>query len=109
MNEALDIMQRHCRAAFYHYMKTDNQDEEEQHKFCPKTKMTWCTYHKDKLLTSVGSDNKAKKKKHQIYLDPIFRHILQPMIDTFTSRDLLRRCLHAGTQNSNESINSIIW
>jgi hypothetical protein len=102
-------MQQYCRAAFYHYMKTDNHDEEEQHQFCPKTKKTWCTYHKDKLLKSVENDTKAKKKKPHIYLDPIFRHILQPMIDTLTSRELLRRCLRAVTQNSNESLNSIMW
>ncbi|CAF3031777.1 unnamed protein product [Rotaria sp. Silwood2] len=37
-----------------------------------------------------------------------FSNILRPMIDKLTSRNLLRRCLRAITQNSNELLNSIV-
>ncbi|CAF2715562.1 unnamed protein product [Rotaria sp. Silwood2] len=108
LNEALNIMQKSCRAAFYHYIKTVDNNEEQQHQFCPKTEDTWCAYHKKKL-TPTRNDDKAQKKKNQEFLAPIFRNVLQPMIDTLTSKELLRRCLHGLTQNSNESLNSIVW
>jgi hypothetical protein len=100
-------MQQYCRAAFYHYIKTKNNDEELQHEFCPKTNDTWCFYQKSKLL-SITEDTKTKKK-NQTYLDPVFRDLLRPMIDKLSSRQLLRRCLRGITQNSNESLNSIVW
>lgn len=31
------------------------------------------------------------------------------MINTLTDQSLLRRCLRGATQNSNESINSVLW
>ncbi|CAF4434584.1 unnamed protein product [Rotaria sp. Silwood2] len=38
ISDALRIIQRHCRAAFYHYLKTTDNDEEEQRKYCSKNK-----------------------------------------------------------------------
>ncbi|CAF2910502.1 unnamed protein product [Rotaria sp. Silwood2] len=100
-------MQKSYQAAFYHYIKTADNNEEQQHQFCPKTEDTWCAYHKNKL-TPTRNDDKPQKKKNWKFLDPIFRHVLQPMIDTLTSKELLRRCLRGLTQNSNESLNSIV-
>lgn len=48
------------------------------------------------------------KKTNQNYLDPVFRDILQPIIDKLTSRQLLRHCLRVITQSSNESLNSSV-
>ena len=50
-----------------------------------------------------------EKKNDPSFLDPIFHDILQPLIDKLTSKELLRRCLRGITQNSNESLNSIVW
>ncbi|CAF1633262.1 unnamed protein product, partial [Didymodactylos carnosus] len=44
VNEALDIMQQYGKAAFYRYIKTNDYDEDKQHKFCPKNSDTWCSY-----------------------------------------------------------------
>jgi len=59
-------MQQHCKAAFYHYIKTNDNGEEKQHKFCPKTKDTWCTYHQSKLLSN-NNNNKVKKKEPELF------------------------------------------
>ncbi|CAF3980500.1 unnamed protein product [Rotaria sp. Silwood1] len=108
VNEALDIMQQFTRAAFYHYLKTKDGNKEEQHQYCPKTSNTWCFYHQQKMLSSRNNTN-IRKKNDRNFLDPIFRDILQPLIDKLTSKELLRRCLRGITQNSNESLNSIVW
>jgi hypothetical protein len=107
INEALHTMRKYCLAAFHHYIKTNNNNQEEQHKFCPKTNDTWCMYQRDKLL--LNTNNNTKIIKNRTYLDPIFGEILQPMIAKMTSKKLLRRCLRAITQNTNESLNSVVW
>ncbi|CAF5061747.1 unnamed protein product, partial [Rotaria sp. Silwood1] len=59
------------------------------------------------MLSSRNNTN-IRKKNDRNFLDPIFRDILQPLIDKLTSKELLRRCLRGITQNSNESLNSIV-
>ncbi|CAF1475225.1 unnamed protein product, partial [Rotaria sordida] len=109
ISDALCIMRRHCCAAFYHYLKTTDDNEEEQHKYCPKTSNTWCFYHKIKSQSNNNNCSIKKQKKNQSYLDPIFREVLEPMILKLTAKQLLRRCLRGITQNSNESLNSVVW
>jgi hypothetical protein len=109
ISQALCVIQKHCLAAFYHYLKTIDNNEEEQHKYCPQTADTWCFYHQMKLQSSNNKSNTKKQKKNQDALDPIFREVLKPMIVKLTSKRLLRRCLRGITQNSNESLNSVVW
>ncbi|CAF3064653.1 unnamed protein product, partial [Rotaria sp. Silwood2] len=63
----------------------------------------------NKKCYQVVMTQTLEKKNDQNFLDPIFRDILQPLIDKLTSKELLRRCLRGITQNSNESLNSIVW
>ena len=107
MKTALGIIQKCCRAAFYHYIKTSNDDPAEQHKFCPTTNDTWCSYQKGQI--NSNSNNSKRQNKHHQYLDPVSGDVLEQMINKLTSKLLLRRCLRATTQNSNESLNSIVW
>lgn len=102
-------MQKCCREAFYHYLKTPDGNEEEQHKYCPKASDSWCFYHRMKLQSIDKTKNVKEQKKKRNILDPIFREILKPMIIKLTSKKLLRRCLRGITQNSNESLNSMVW
>ena len=61
-------------------------------------------------LQSINYNNSIKKQnKNQNYLDPIFREVLKPMIVKLTAKQLLRHCLLGFTQNSNESLNSVVW
>lgn len=106
VNDALAVMQQRCKAAFYHYIKTTNNDENEQHRFCPTENDTWCFYQKKKL--APNSEGK-RSIRNQLYLDPVFYDVLQPMIHRLTSKQLLKRCLRGLTQNSNESLNSVVW
>ena len=108
VNEALDIMQQFTRAVFYRFIKTKDGNNEEQHQYCPKTSDTWCFYHQQKI-SSNGNDTSIRKKNDRSLLHPIFRDILQPLIDKLTSRELLRRYLCGISQNSNESLNSLVW
>lgn len=101
-------MQQYTRAAYYHYIKTEDGNDEEQHQYCQTASNTWCFYHKKKM-TSSHNDTNIKKRKDRNFLDPVFRDVLQPIINKLTSKELLRRCLRGMTQNSNESLNSIVW
>lgn len=61
-----------------------------EHEMCG----TWCT-----------KDEKANKHSLPSYImdeiKPVFRSLAAP--------DLLKKCLHGGTQNTNESLHNIIW
>ncbi|CAF1659817.1 unnamed protein product [Adineta ricciae] len=101
-DEAVVLMQKKCRAVFYHYI--DQVDKSKQHQYCPTGPNSWCKYQSN-TLDSNTKNGKLKKK----YLDPVFLEIFHDMIEILTSKDLLRRCLRGATQNSNECLNSIVW
>jgi hypothetical protein len=47
--------------------------------------------------------------KNKSRLDPVFLDLLQKMIKDLSSKELLSRCVRGLTQNSNESLNSVVW
>jgi len=100
--ELVDRLQKRCLAAFYHLINRENK--EDQHHYCPAGVLSWCSYQRDKV-TNKNED--AAKIKHR--LDPVFLDLLQKMIDDLTSKELLSKCTRGLTQNSNESLNSVLW
>lgn len=60
---------------------------------------TWCP--------AVHSGNDAKANKHKL---PVFvTELMKPVFERLSDSDLLKRCEHGGTQNSNESFHHLIW
>lgn len=86
-------MKKAVWATFFHKLSTDDKP---QHYLCPQTEDTWCKYVK----------NKGKYKHHglpeelMLLIKPIYRDLGHP--------DLLKKCLHGSTQNT-ESFNNMIW
>lgn len=83
-----------CMASMYHVAN--------YHEKCPKTSDTWCLYQKDRL---EGTSN--YKSKGSLPLD--VRKAILPIYTDLCKPEMLSKCLHGKTQNSNESFNGMIW
>lgn len=88
----LDGMIRDCWACFYH---SCSHDGDPQHDYCPTGPDTWCSYNRAAL--------KGEDLSHD--LAPGIKEVWAKLCDP----DLLARCVLGGTQNQNESFNSVIW
>ena len=93
-------MKKAIIAVMHH--SSDIANEEERHKYCPRTKNGWCKWWTDKL-------NGEKKYKTNINLPLAVMEELKPIFRDLSSDDLLSRCLHGQTQNENECLNAFIW
>ncbi|GFV47413.1 uncharacterized protein TNCV_4830691 [Trichonephila clavipes] len=75
-------------------------DEKPQHGFCPSDTDTWCKFKKAELLRETYHENSLPVDVVKA-MRPVFRDLANP--------ELLKKCLHGGTQNPNESVNNVIW
>lgn len=97
--ESVEKMKQAIWAIFLHKSSTDAVP---QHGFCPTGDKSWCSYNK-----AIATNNPPPKHKNTIpvtimeEIRPIFKDLAHP--------DLLKKCLHGRTQNSNESFNHILW
>ncbi|CAF1513551.1 unnamed protein product [Rotaria sordida] len=101
-DEIVDRLQKKCLAAFHHLIVHENK--EDQHYYCPDGALSWCSYKRDQVINKNEDEIKNKNR-----LDPVFLELLQKMINDLTSKELLSRCVRGLTQNSNESLNSVVW
>lgn len=85
-NDSVEAMQKSIWDIFRHRNRNHSQ--------CP----TWCPNHR-------GDMDRANK--HQ--LPQFVCDIIKPVFDCLTSRELLEKCVHRGTQNANEAFHHVIW
>ncbi|GFW11124.1 uncharacterized protein TNCV_2842501 [Trichonephila clavipes] len=90
-------MQQAIWAIFLHKLSTD---EKPQHGFCPSDTDTWCEFKKQNCLGRHQNKNSLPVDVVEA-MRPVFRDLANP--------ELLKKCLHGGTQNPNESVNNVIW
>ena len=76
---------------------TDFENSEFRHRFCPEEEDSWCKYKEN-------SDYKPS-----INLAKWIHDLLLPVFKSLSGDELLCKCLHGETQNSNEAINNVIW
>ncbi|KAH9363325.1 hypothetical protein HPB48_006431 [Haemaphysalis longicornis] len=86
--------------ATYHHITSN--DTVSNHSLCPPGPDSWCR------------QNAAKAKgeptpKHRYNLPPHVCEALLPVYERLSDEKLLQRCLQGKTQNSNESLHSMIW
>jgi hypothetical protein len=93
--DKLYTMKKATGAILWHC--TDFEDSEFRHRFCPKEEDSWCKYQQN-------SDYKPS-----INLAKWIYDLLLPVFKSLSEDELLRKCLHGETQNSNEAINNVIW
>ncbi|GFV57393.1 uncharacterized protein TNCV_3569451 [Trichonephila clavipes] len=91
-------MQQAIWAIFLHKLSTD---EKPQHGFCPSDSDTWCKFKKAELL------GETYHHKNSLPVDVV--EAMRPVFRDLTNPELLKKCLHGGTQNPNESVNNVIW
>ena len=93
-------LKKSIAAAFYHCCEATSL--EQRHQFCPNTGSSWCKYQND-----IISDTNTYKHKPGIHIK--IRNLIQPVFMNLSSDELLSKCLHGKTQNTNESLNGVIW
>ncbi|GFU87768.1 uncharacterized protein TNCV_1892051 [Trichonephila clavipes] len=62
---------------------------------------TWCKFKKAELLGETYHHKNSLPVDVVEAMRPVFRDLVNP--------ELLKKCLHGGTQNPNESVNNVIW
>ena len=95
-------MKKAVAAIIHHCSEAETIDL--QHRFCPRTKDSWCRFQSDMITGKTTYKHKPLLPK--IVADEI-KHIFS--YSDLGSEELLSKCLHEKTQNANESINNVIW
>ena len=93
-------MKKSVGAILWHCI--DFEDEQFRHRCCPPGNESWCKWKLDQLNGT------------QIYIKTInlpkwIFHYILPTFEFLSSDELLTKCLHGKTQNSNKSLNQMIW
>lgn len=86
-------------SSLFHMISTD---DEPHHTFCPIGIDSWCHFKR------ALEDPKFKKPHKPTFSKDIGQAVL-PVYQRLTNSDLLERCSRNKTQNTNESLHSIIW
>ena len=87
--------------AVLHHCTAFSSDEH-RHIFCPKNDSSWCKWQVDKL-----KGTSSFKSKMNLPL-AIFEEV-KPIFQDLSKKELLTKCLHGQTQNTNEAFNLLIW
>ena len=86
----LQGMKNSIRAIQYHMIKNEDMSLEEQHRYCPKGKDTWCKLWADKENNTITYNNSKR-------LPGVFMKELDPIFERLSDNSLLSRCLQGLT------------
>lgn len=89
------------KAVWAIYFHTRSSDSEPLHSFCPAGINSWCCYQKSIVQRTSYTHKPTLPSSVMDAIKPVFNDLSQPK--------LLQRCLGGKTQNTNESLNSLIW
>ncbi len=98
-NNDVKGMQSAIWAILYHDASSDQQPD---HQYCPMGPQSWCGWQRDVA-------NGTNKYKHHDVLPQAIVQVVKPIFKRLSDSNLLKRCLHGGTQNQNESFNNLVW
>lgn len=98
--DSLDNMKRAIWATYFHLSSTN---EKPAHELCPKGSDSWCKFQRAAVTMEPYDHNK------HTHLSSIVMQQIKPIFRDLSNPELLKRCLHRGTQNANESLNNLIW
>jgi len=101
-SDSLDNMKKVVWATFYHKISTDKNP---QHDYCPEGADSWCSWQKARALGA----HVFQLYKHEAAIPTNVAEAMKPIYIDLSRDELLERCLGAFNQNSNKSLNSVIW
>ncbi|KAH9367712.1 hypothetical protein HPB48_002551 [Haemaphysalis longicornis] len=92
-------MHKAVMATYYH---VTSNDAVSNHSLCPTGPDSWCRHNAAKAKGEPAP-------KHRYNLPPHVCEALLPVYERLADHKLLERCQRGKTQNSNESLHSVIW
>ncbi|XP_077502161.1 uncharacterized protein LOC144113128 [Amblyomma americanum] len=98
-NGDVEATQKAVMATYHHITSTD---EASNHSFCPSGLDSWCQQN-------AAAARGESAPKHRYNIPPHVAKALLPVYEQLSDRKLLERCHRGKTQNSNESLHSLIW
>lgn len=90
-------------AVWAEYFHLSSSNDSPMHELCPKGTDSWCKYQRAK------SNNESYDHDNHTHYSSVVMTKIKPIFKDLANPDLLRKCLHGGTQNASESLNSVIW
>lgn len=98
--DSVEDMKKEILSTYYHKISTD---DEPRHEYCPQS---WCWYQ----ARAHAEDPEIEAAlEYDPPLHPDVAEAIYPVYKELSKDDLLNRCLGGYTQNSNESLNALIW
>ncbi|KAM7293882.1 uncharacterized protein ISCGN_023460 [Ixodes scapularis] len=98
--DSLQNMRKAVWAIYFHKLSTD---EKPNHGLCPNGPSSWCGYNRSL------SDGNPETYLHRNSLPTAVLEAIKPVFQALSSPGLLSKRLHGRTQNTNESLNQLIW
>ncbi|GFW68230.1 uncharacterized protein TNCV_1881101 [Trichonephila clavipes] len=95
----LSSLQQNVIAALFH---CSSSVEKPMHGQCPIGKDSWC-YYQRALSCGKKPNEKYKGLSNEVL------NTIKPTYLELCTKELLTKCLHGKTQNSNECLNGVIW
>lgn len=99
----MDSLNNMKQAVWAEYFHLASSNEDPQHGLCPSSPDSWCEYKKALL------NNEEYDHRNHLHLPRIVMEEIKPIFRDLSKPELLNKCLHGGTQNASESLNSVIW
>lgn len=94
---------RQARAVWAEFCHLRSSNDDPPDFLCPKGTDTWCKY-----IKARDSNEQYDHSKHT-HIPKIVMEEIRPNFKDLSNTVLLIKCFHGGAQNSNESLNSVIW
>ena len=92
-------------AGYFHSISTP---EEQHHEDCPPGEDSWCWYQRA-LHAGQADPTRHRQQLSSTYLNSDVAPHVKKVYERLTDPALLGRCLLGKTQNTNESLHSVIW
>lgn len=98
--DSMPDMKKAIWATLKHKASTN---EKPQHEDCPQGEDSWCTWQQAKAQGNLSD------YEHKPALSSDVLKAITPIYEELSNENLLTRCVGGYTQNSNESLNAMIW
>ena len=97
----IELAKKRIFAFLFHMTSSDAHPK---HMHCPPGPTSWCFWQRN----VANGKEQGSHKEHETLPADIGKRLV-PIFNRLSDEDLLKRCVHAKTQNANESFHNIIW